>query len=57
MSRHRLHGRTLQGAVLDFAQIAANKHTTFNGHWPEPTSTSYSYRVRATDAAGSLSSY
>jgi chitodextrinase len=39
-----------------FAQIATPATTTFNDTGLAP-STSYSYRVRATDAAGNLSSY
>jgi chitodextrinase len=46
-----------QGAACsNFAQIAAPATTTFNDTGLTP-STSYSYRVRATDAAGNLSSY
>jgi chitodextrinase len=46
-----------QGASCsNFAQIAATTATTFNDAGLTP-STSYSYRVRATDAAGNLSSY
>jgi chitodextrinase len=46
-----------QGAgCLNFAQIATPSGTTFNDSGLA-LSTSYSYRVRATDAAGNLSSY
>jgi len=46
-----------QGAACsNFAQIAATTATTFNDS-SLAASTSYSYRVRATDAAGNLSSY
>jgi len=46
-----------QGAgCSNFAQIAAPTATTFNDTGLT-ASTSYSYRVRATDAAGNLSSY
>jgi hypothetical protein len=46
-----------QGAPCsNFAQIAAPTATTFNDTGLTP-STSYSYRVRATDAAGNLSTY
>jgi chitodextrinase len=46
-----------QGASCStFAQIATPSTTTFNDTGLAP-STSYSYRVRATDAAGNLSSY
>jgi chitodextrinase len=43
-------------ACLNFAQIATPTATTFNDTGLAP-STSYSYRVRATDAAGNLSGY
>jgi chitodextrinase len=46
-----------QGALCaNFAQIATVTGTTFNNTGLAP-STSYSYRVRATDAAGKLSPY
>jgi chitodextrinase len=46
-----------QGAACaNFAQIGTTVTTTFNDTGLTP-STSYSYRVRATDAAGNLSSY
>jgi hypothetical protein len=46
-----------QGALCaNFAQIATVTGTTFNNTGLAP-STSYSYRVRATDAAGNLSPY
>lgn len=43
-------------ACANFAQIATPTATTFNDTGLTP-STSYSYRVRATDAAGNLSPY
>jgi hypothetical protein len=46
-----------QGAACSsFAQIATSASTTYPDTGLTP-STSYSYRVRATDAAGSLSNY
>jgi chitodextrinase len=46
-----------QGSLCaNFAQIATVTGTTFNNTGLTP-STSYSYRVRATDAAGNLSPY
>ena len=55
--RDRLPGRALPGRGLhDFAQIATPTGTTFNDTGLTAR-TSYSYRVRATDAAGNLSAY
>src|SRR5467141_707197 len=48
--------RCLGAACSNFAQIATPTTTTFNDTGLT-ASTSYSYRVRATDAAGNLSSY
>ena len=48
--------RCLGASCSNFTQIATPTATTFNDTGLAP-STSYSYRVRATDAAGNLSSY
>src|SRR5207253_1666833 len=48
--------RCQSAGCSNFAQIAAPLGTTFNDTGLT-ASTSYSYRVRATDAAGNLSSY
>ena len=58
--RHRLPDRALPGQRA--APASPRSRTTptdddLQGHWPVSASTSYSYRVRATDAAGNLSPY
>src|SRR5882762_2990983 len=55
--RHRLHGGTLPGrGLLEFRTNIHADCTTFN-NMGLTASTSYSYRVRATDAASNLSAY
>jgi len=55
--RHRLHGGTLHGRrLLEFRTILRSDSYHLNDTGLA-ASTSYSYRVRATDAAGNLSPY
>ena len=55
--RHRLPGGTLPGrGCTAFAQIASVTTTTYS-NTGLAAATSYSYRVRATDAAGNFSGY